>query len=349
LALVRLDEHYVKYKSQYSGARRFTNIKKSLYFFPMNLQETVNTLKAASDPTRLRLLALLAAGEATVGELQAALEHSQPRVSRHLRILCEGGLAARFRDGQSVYYQVPLEPAARAFVSVLLGRMPADDPLMEADRDRMATIRRGRAREAWNGRDTLLAAGRHAGAASAAVNLLAEALNEVPGALGTLLDIGAGTGSVLCELAARADTAVGVDISGAMRVVARTRVREAGLANCTLRHGDMHALPFGDDMFDTVLLDQVLALTDRPRLVIREAVRVLRPRGTLLVLDRVGPVAATVEATRGIGDLKENQLSVMLGESGMRLAQRRELPGRVPGFALIMARAVPARGTGTYD
>ena len=96
----------------------------------MQLHDSVNTLKAAADPTRLRLLALLAAGEATVGELVEALEQSQPRVSRHLRILCQGGLADKFRDGHSVYYRLPDDSAARAFVSVLIAQMSAKEPTL---------------------------------------------------------------------------------------------------------------------------------------------------------------------------------------------------------------------------
>ena len=96
----------------------------------MDLDDSVNSLKAAADTTRLRLLALLAGGEATVGELVAVLAQSQPRVSRHLKILVEAGLAESFRDGKSVYYRLAADPSVRAFISVLIGRMPADELIL---------------------------------------------------------------------------------------------------------------------------------------------------------------------------------------------------------------------------
>ena len=299
----------------------------------MDLEYSVNSLKAASDPTRLRLLALLAAGESMVGELQEVLDQSQPRVSRHLRILAEGGLADSFRDGQNVYYCLPADPSARAFVSVLIGRMPVDEPVLAADRDRMVDVRRKRARSAWSGKDALLATAPRDPADGGRVDGLTDALAELPDQLGDVLDVGSGTGTVLCQLARRADRVTGVDISPAMRVVARTRVREAGFSNCTLRQGDMHELPLEDSSFDTVLLDQVLSLTDRPRPAIREAARVLKPDGLMLILDRVGMPGST----QPIEGLAENQLAVMLAESGLRLQKRHELPGRLPGFALLSA------------
>lgn len=303
----------------------------------MNLDDSVNTLKAAADPSRLRLLALLAAGEATVGELQQVLAQSQPRVSRHLRILCEAGLADRFRDGHSIYYRLPDDAAARALTSVLLGLIPTDEPHLAEDRANMALIRRKRARAAWSERAVLVESGRALVPGLAAQSDLAAAFDELPGELGELLDVGAGTGAVLCHLARRATRATGVDISSSMRVVARTRVRDAGIANCTVRQGDMHALPFADESFDTVLLDQVLSLSDRPRQVILEAARVLRRDGRLLVLDRFGPVQASLTPGYGLGGLAENQLAVMLAEAGLRAGRRRDLAGRLPGFALLAA------------
>jgi SAM-dependent methyltransferase len=315
----------------------------------MDLEASVNSLKAASDLTRLRLLALLAGGEATVSELQTVLEQSQPRVSRHLRILSEGGLADRFRDGHSVYYRVPSDPSARAFVSVLLGRMDADELTIAADRRKMSDVRQKRVREAWSDKDVMLASGRSQIPGLAAEDDLAVAFGEVPGDFGTLLDIGSGTGAVLCYLAGRAGEATGVDISPAMRVVARTRVRDAGITNCTLRKGDMHALPFVDNSFDTVLLDQVLTLTQTPREALKEASRVLRPEGRLLVLDRFGPARKSLDQGSGLIGLAENQLAVMLAEVGLRSGRRRDLDGRLPGFALLQAVPALEYGTGTYD
>lgn len=303
----------------------------------MLLDDAINALKAAADPTRLRLLSLLAAGEATVGELQEVLGQSQPRVSRHLKILNGGGLADRFRDGHSVYYRLPDDASVRAFISVLIGRMPADEPVLSVDADSMASIKRKRASAAWSDKAVLLESGKALVPGLAADNDLAVAFAELHGELGDLLDVGAGTGAVLCHLAPRARSATGVDISASMRVVARTRVRDAGIANCTVRRGDMLELPFADSSFDTVLLDQVLSLTNEPRRAIREAARVLRKTGRVVVLDRFGPVKANLSTGHGLGGLAENQLAVMFAEAGLRAGRRRDLAGRLPGFALLSA------------
>jgi SAM-dependent methyltransferase len=315
----------------------------------MDLNDSVNSLKAAADPTRLRLLALMAAGEATVGELQEVLEQSQPRVSRHLKILGKAGLADRFRDGHSVYYRLPADSSARAFIAVLIGRMPPGEALLDADRTRMVAVRGARARKAWSERAVLVESGKASIPGLTATDDLAVAFAEVPGEFGDLLDIGSGTGAVLCHLAPRATNSTGVDISPAMRVVARTRVRAAGIASCTLRQGDMHQLPFADASFDTVLLDQVLSLTDKPRFAIAEAARVLRREGRLIVLDRFGPVQSNLSAGHGLDGLAENSLAVMLAEVGLRAGRRRDLAGRLPGFALLTALPAIELGTGTYD
>jgi len=326
----------------------------------MDLSNSLTTLKAAADPTRLRLLALLAAGEATVGELQEVLGQSQPRVSRHLRVLCQGGLADRFRDGHSVYYRLNPDVATRGFVAVVLSQMPADEPTLAADATSMSAVRDQRARQAWSKPDAVVAAGRASIPGLTAADDLAIALAEIPGDLGDLLDIGVGTAAVLCHLVPRATQATGIDISAALRVVARTRVREAGFSNCTIRQGDMHALPFADRSFDTVLLDQVLSLTDRPRIAIAEAVRVLRSNGRIFALDRIGPVESSLGQVYGPDGLAENQLAVMFAEAGLRIGKRRDLAGRLPGFALLSAAptlemALPATNTnltnptGNYD
>lgn len=320
----------------------------------MLLDDSVNTLKAAADPTRLRLLALLAGGEATVGELVEVLGQSQPRVSRHLKILTDAGLTEKFRDGQSIYYHLPVDPSVRGFSAVLIGRMPADEPILSADANAMATVRRKRASRAWSDKGVLVEKAKALVPGLASDNDLAAAFDELGGDFGDFLDIGVGTGAVFCHLAPRTRTATGVDISQAMRVVARTRVRDAGLTNCTIRHGDMADLPFADHHFDTVLLDQVLSLTDDPRAAIAEAVRVLRRsgnalQGRLIVLDRFGPVKASLTTGHGLGGLAENQLAVMLAEVGLRAGRRRDLAGRLPGFALLTAVPTIEMGVGVSD
>ncbi|MEC9375810.1 MAG: metalloregulator ArsR/SmtB family transcription factor [Pseudomonadota bacterium] len=301
----------------------------------MKLKDSLKTLKAAADLTRLRLLALLAAGEATVSELQEVLVQSQPRVSRHLRLLCESDLAEKFRDGHYVYYRLNPDTATRGFVAVVLSQLDAEDKTLKNDQKKMSAARQIRFQQAWTDTKAFVAAGRTSIPGLSNTDDLAAALSDLTGDFGELLDIGVGTGAVLCHLAPRSAQATGVDISPALRVVARTRIRDAALNNCTVRQGDMHNLPFDDMSFDTVLLDQVLSLTDRPRVAISEAARVLKPNGRVLVLDRIAPVKSNLEQDYTLEGLAENQLAVMFAESGLRFGKRRDLTGRLPGFALL--------------
>jgi DNA-binding transcriptional ArsR family regulator/protein-L-isoaspartate O-methyltransferase len=307
----------------------------------MALDSALDFLKAAADPTRLRLLALLAGGEATVGELVEVLGQSQPRVSRHLRLLTAARLMSHFRDGHWVYYRLAPE-AVESFTRPILDLARAGDAQLADDLARLATLRRRREGAALAMRDgprplVAAASGRPAEA------VLRAGLEETLGAgpLGDVLDIGTGSGTVLRLLGARARSAVGIDAARGMRVLARARVQQAGLAHCTIRAGDMHALAWPDHSFDVVVLDEVLGLSPRPADALREALRVLRPAGRLIVLDRVHPAARRLPAPRPAGGLFENQLVAALGGLGLRLTHRAWFPGRTLEHALFAATPAP--------
>jgi ArsR family transcriptional regulator len=179
---------------------------------------------------------------------------------------------------------------------------------------------------------------------------LAEALADPAGAtpLGDVLDIGVGSGALLRHLASRARSAVGLDISRGMRVLARSRLQEAGLGQCTIRAGDMHALPFADLSFDVVVLDEVLALSNRRSAALAEAARVLRPSGRLLILDRIRPAALRLPSEGSRRALFENQLTVMLRGLGLKSSATVWFAGRSLELALISAStAAPRSRTGT--
>lgn len=309
-------------------------------------------LKAMADPTRLRLLALLASGEATVGELVAVLGQSQPRVSRHLKILSEARLVSHFRDGQWVYYRCDPAVPADALIRQVVTIAKTSDAVVARDQERMAAIRRARERYAFtapSGPKRWVEAGHDRPDEQALREALAEALGDPTGGpVGDVLDIGVGSGTLLRQLAPRARTAVGLDISRGMRVLARSRLQEAGLGQCTIRAGDMHALPFPDLSFDVVILDQVLGLSGRRALALAEAARVLRPAGHLLILDRILPAALRLPAEVPRGGLFENQLTVMLRGLGLRSGATVWFPGRTLELALVSASAAPPRSrTGT--
>jgi SAM-dependent methyltransferase len=318
----------------------------------MALDNCLSLLKAAGDPSRLRLLALLTAGEATVGELVEVLGQSQPRVSRHLRILADAQLVRSFRDGHWVYYRLEPAAATAGVVPQLVSLARTREPLLAADQGRMADIRQRRERYAY----TAPAGPQHWVEPSAGARpsdaVLAQALTDALGAgpPGDVLDIGVGAGSLLRQLAPRARQAVGLDVSRAMRVLARSRLQGAGLGQATVRAGDMHALPFPDLSYDVVVLDEVLSLSPEPQQALAEAARVLRPAGRLLVLDRIQPAALRLPQAATSRVVIENQLGAMLRAVGLKGGAPNWFPARHPGLAWLTATLAPvAVRSGTDD
>lgn len=313
----------------------------------MSLKIAIQTLKAAGDPTRLRLIALLTNGEATVGELQQILEQSQPRVSRHLRLLDEARLVTKFRDGQWVYYRLATDPLLRDLARRVIELAGVDDATLARDRDALTRVKRSRERDAHA---TALLPGLPFGTRPSDADL-ADALDDALGdaRLGEVLDIGSGAGGLLCLLGARARQAVGIDASKRMRLLARSRVHQSGLANCTVRKGELTAVPFADESFDIVVLDEVLGVVSDRLAGLREAIRVLRRDGRLVIVDRVRPVTRQLSREAGIATLIDNQLTAQLSELGYKVATRTWLPGRVMEFALFSAVLdVNQNRTGTY-
>jgi len=254
----------------------------------------VQALKSAAEPTRLRLLFLLSQAEYTVGELATVLNQSQPRISRHLRLLTEAGFLDRFREQQCVYYRASNNGRNLAWLRQVVAMADPDAPMLRRDRERAVKVVGDRARVAAQ----LLAAVETpaSGAGSAAGIALATAadapewsrllLEELgPAPVGELLDIGTGSGLMLQILGPRARRAVGLDISAPALRLARTRVHGAGLAHCEFRRGDMYSLPYDDASFDTVSIDRVLAAAARPAAVIAEAARTLKADGRLIIVE----------------------------------------------------------------
>lgn len=262
--------------------------------------ETVRSLRAAAEPTRLRILAVCSEGELTVGEIGQVLSQSQPRVSRHLKLLCDAGLLVRFREEHCVYYRVPPQGSGAEQAAQLLTWIEAGDGVLELDRERATQVREERAQIAAEELSALARAVEDPHTAAADEELHAILLRELGDSeIGTLLDVGTGTGRILHWLAPRAREAVGVDLSSEALRVARTSVHGAGLSHCVLQQGDMHELPFEDRSFDLITFDRVLADARRPGLALREAARLLRPDGRLLVIEDYDRLDAAAPASGG--------------------------------------------------
>jgi ubiquinone/menaquinone biosynthesis C-methylase UbiE/DNA-binding transcriptional ArsR family regulator len=253
----------------------------------LRFDDVLAAAAAAGEETRLRLMALLTEAELTVSELVTILGQSQPRISRHLKLLAEAGLVERHREGAWVFFRIAQGGPVADFARDLIARLAPEEALLAADRERLARVRQARADQAaryfaahaadW---DELRAMHVPEERVEAAIRHAAG-----PGPIGALLDLGTGTGRMLELLAPLAARAVGIDQSPQMLSVARVRIERAGLRNVQLRQGDIYAVPVEPDFYDLAVMHQVLHYLDDPSRAIREAARALRSSGRLLVVD----------------------------------------------------------------
>ncbi len=246
----------------------------------------LTALRAAAEPSRLRILALAQRGSFCVSDFTEILGQSQPSISRHLRLLCEAGLLVRDREGTNVWFTLP-DDSLGALARALVERLPDEDPMVSGDRRQAARVLAERKRvasaqfrdqqESW---DEMRALGLPADKVEAAIEAL------LPGpSLGRVVDIGTGTGRLLELLAPRASSALGIDASRAMLTLARARLASPELQHCGVRQADMYRLPLADASYDVAILQMVLHYAEDPDAVLREAARVLKPGGRLLVID----------------------------------------------------------------
>ena len=308
---------------------------------PPIMEPLLTALRACAEPTRLRLLALAARGAFCVVEFTEILGQSQPRLSRHLKLLCDAGVLERVREGANVWFAVP---SGHPLVRDLLARLPDDDPVLLADRRGSARVLAERARIAS---DTFRKSGAdwdEAGALGLPAAAVEEALLSLlpPGGMDRVLDIGTGTGRLLEVLAPHVESGLGVDASRAMLALARTRLSKPGLAHCGVRQADMYRLPLSGG-YDLVVLQMVLHYAEDPAAALAEAARVLAPGGQLVVVDLVSHTRTDVAerlAHRwpGFGD---TAMRGLLQDAGLHPATPLTVPGTEPGGFAV--RLWPAR------
>ncbi len=245
--------------------------------------------RSLADSTRMRILTLLRAMELSVGELAQVLGQSQPRVSRHVKILIDAGLAERRKEGSWVFLSLGVPERVAPLFELLDSwrELDGEDRTAVADAARLAAVRADRAAAAeryfashakdWDELRSLHIAESEVEAA------VARALGERP--IGRLVDIGTGTGRMLELFGGSARSALGVDRSPEMLRLARVKLAEAGLSTAELRQGDMYSLPLPSSAADTVIIHQVLHYAQQPADAVAEAARLLGPGGRLLVVD----------------------------------------------------------------
>jgi len=294
------------------------------------MDQLLSGLRAAGEPTRLRLLALCAHGELSVSELVHILGQSQPRVSRHLKLLVEAGLLARHREGSLVYYRLTSRGASAELARTLVDLLPADDGALNRDLARLEQVRerRSAAAEAYF-RDSA-----HDWDQIRALHVpeseVESRLRDIVGssAVNTFLDIGTGTGRILQLFAEQVEHAVGLDNSIEMLNVARARLEQAGHRHVQLRKGDMYAMAVEDASVDLATLHLVLHYSLEPERVVAEAARTLRPGGRLIIVDF---------AAHGEEQLRSEHKHQRLGFSDDELRSTMQAAGLTPGSTASLA------------
>ena len=315
----------------------------------------LSALEAAGEETRLRILALLAEGELTVTELMAILGQSQPRVSRHLKLLVEAGLVDRHREGAWAFFRLSDDAIALTLRDGMVQALDQNDAVLAGDRRRLEAVRAERAQQAasyfarhaaeWDRIRSL-----HVPETRVEAAVLAMLGNK---RFDSVLDLGTGTGRMLAVLAPGVTRAVGLDVSPAMLGVARVNLDAAGLRHVQLRQGDAYALPGDLNGFDLVILHQVLHFLDDPGRAVREAARTLRPGGRLLVVDFAPHQEESLRihhAHRRLG-FQQAEIEGFLTESGLRSEACQSLrpePGDAAKLAVSLWLGADPRVTGDF-
>lgn len=285
-------------------------------------------MRAAGESTRLRLLALLDQVDLTVSDLMTILDQSQPRISRHLKLLVEAGLAERFQEGAWAYFRTVDVGPARRFLDGVLGPISDRDETVAADRDRLKLITRERARKAGE----YFAANAEHWDKIRSMHVAEDRVEEVMLELGlaskphSLLDLGTGTGRILQLFAPYVERGLGIDLSRDMLSVARTALASERIEHIQVRHGDLYKLEEGR-RFDLIVLHQVLHFLDDPALVLRRAKRRLARQGRLLVVDFAShdhDFLREEHAHRRLG-METAQVTRWFELAGLRLVEKRML------------------------
>ncbi len=289
-------------------------------------------LRAAAEPTRLRLLALLQDGELSVKDLTRILNQSQPRISRHLKLLAEAGLVKRLRDGSWAYYQLADGGEAAGLLHAVLGSVDRGDAVLERDRSRATTVKREREAVAQTYFRANAAEWDHIRSLHVSET---EVEAEVGRALGQgpfrlLVDLGTGTGRMLELLAGRYERAIGFDINPTMLDYARGKIEASGMRTASVRHGDLYDVPLADGAADAIVMHQVLHFMTEPAHAISEAARILAPGGRLIIVDFAPHAMEFLRESSAHERLGFSlpQMAQWLAEAGLELAEAKDLaPG----------------------
>ncbi|MCP5381307.1 MAG: metalloregulator ArsR/SmtB family transcription factor [Kordiimonadaceae bacterium] len=253
----------------------------------LSLDDLLSALKAAGEETRLRILALFKTGELTVTELVSVLRQSQPRISRHLRLLCEAGLLERHREGTWIFYRLADDGANAKLAKAFLGYIPYSDQILQHDQERLAEVKKERDKKAAKYFRENAANWDKIRSLYVPEKLVEDYLLKISAdmEINDLLDVGTGTGRMLELFAGRAAHGTGIDLSRDMLAIARSHLENKTISHMQVRQGDMYDLALKDECMDLVLFHQVLHFADDPLAAIKETSRILRPDGKVIIVD----------------------------------------------------------------
>jgi ubiquinone/menaquinone biosynthesis C-methylase UbiE/DNA-binding transcriptional ArsR family regulator len=308
----------------------------------LTADQTVDMLRAAGEPTRLRILSLLAGEELSVMELSGILDQSQPRVSRHLKLMTDASLVERFPDGARVFYRLSSDGGARRLVDTVLDLL--EDEAGERDHARLGDVHREREADAaayfervapqWDRLRSLYVS---EGAVEAAIEKAAG-----PGPFQRIVDLGTGSGRMLTLLGRKAAMSVGLDLSQSMLNIARSNVARAGLDKVELRHGDIFATRLPKHTADLVLVHQVLHYLVDPAAAVVEAARLVVPGGRLLIVDFAPHEMEELREQhqhRRLG-FTDEEIGLWLAEAGLVSVPPVALPPDTAGLTVTIWSAV---------
>ncbi len=253
----------------------------------LSFSPLLDMLRAAGEPTRLRILALLRQRDLSVGELVQVLGQSQPRLSHHLKTLASAGLVERLPEGSFVFYRAASDDAGRTFLDSMFKQLPESVVSLDRDTAQLAAVSEARAAHAEAYFSDVAETWDAVRALHYPNELIEKSLLEIAGAgpFQRVVDFGTGTGRMLTLFADKAEQAEGIDFSHQMLTVARANLERAGIAHARVRQGDVTSVPFEDGTADLVIIHQVLHFMLAPGSAIAEAARILEPGGRVIVVD----------------------------------------------------------------
>lgn len=307
----------------------------------LSSSQALAALRGAGEATRLRILALLTDAELNVKDLTQILIQSQPRISRHLKLMAEAGIITRFREGSWVFFRIADSGPEGALAEAIVGSLDPTDLTLARDRARAGAVQKARAEAAQSYFKAHAAEWDQIRALHVAESQVEEAMDEAigEGPFELLVDLGTGTGRILELFGARAAKALGFDLNHDMLAYARMKLESAGLSQAQVRHGDLYSVPLPNEAADAVVVHQVLHFLDDPATAVTEASRLLAPGGKLLVVDFAPHELEFLReqsAHRRLGFARA-QLGRMLEGAGLKLNRFVELSPR-------SAQSNPAEG-----